>query len=284
MTAFFEESLRLERSIIISSEVLEQLETEGVKVLFSLLSGFEVKLVYIYREFLSHIVSMHFEKNRYEHNIAYSQPFSEFLIARMDSGGGDIVQPLKTLVRYGEVFGNDSLHIIDLAGCEAVHKDIAYVVYCEIAGVMCEDQTELFGKGNVGFSLVVAQVFSYYRAYTETQRDFQCRFCETPRHEYDYFLLKYEAFLLAPDSALPVVTSKLGMLVPYAQQIDTDLRDAYGTHILYGNQSANFAAMRSGVHTTQLDGTRFALSPQWTRWVRTVYDAAKAENRLCGCD
>jgi hypothetical protein len=284
MTSFFEESLRLKRNIIISSEEFDQVETEGVKVLFSLLIGFDVKLVYVYREFLSHIVSMHFEMNRYEHNIQYSQPFSEFLIARMDNGGGAIVQPHETLARYGDVFGNDSLHIIDLAGSEVLHKDIAYVVYCEIAGVLCDDKSILFGQGNTGFSLVVAQVFAHYRAYTETQNDFKCRFCETPRHEYDFFHQQNEAYLLAPANHLPVVTSKLGMLVPYAQLVDRDLRAAYGKYIMYGNQTANFDAMRSGVHMTQLDGTRFALTPQWIRWVRTAYDTAKNQSRLCGCE
>jgi hypothetical protein len=285
MVGFVEESLRLQRNIFISSEEFGQLETEGVKVLFSILSGFEVRLVYIYREFLSHIVSHHFEENRFEHNIPYSEPFSEFLFRKMDSGGwSTVLHPVEHIAHYATVFGNDSLHIIDLAGCAARRKDVAYVVYCEIAGAMCEDESALLGPGNVGFSLVVAELFSHYRVYTETQRDFQCRFCETPLHEYQYFVQQYGTFLLAPANKLPVLTSKLGMLVPYAEQVDRELRIAYGTHVLYGNQSANFAAMRSDVHTSQLNGASFTRSSEWTRWLRKAYRAAKTEKRLCGCD
>jgi hypothetical protein len=42
--------------------------------------------------------------------------------------------------------------------------------------------------------------------------------------------------------------------LPYAQLVDRDLCVEYGKYILYGNQTANFEAMRSGVHTMQLDG------------------------------
>jgi hypothetical protein len=284
MVEFFKQSLALQRNIVLSSEEFGPMPSSSVQLLYSLLSGFEVKLVYVYREFLSHILSLHFEMNRYEHNVKYSEPFSDFLIARMDNKGGvSILQPIATLTKFGEVFGNDSLHVIDLAGCEAVQKDIAYVVYCEIAGVMCEDTTPAAVGGNTGYSLIVAEVFSHYRAYTESQNDFKCRFCATSIDEYKYFKVKHAAYLLAPENALPVVSSKLSMLIPLAEKEDRDVREAYGTHFLYGNQSANVAAMRSGINATQLNGPRFALSPEWIRWVHTAFDAARADNRLCEC-
>jgi hypothetical protein len=128
----------------------------------------------------------------------------------------------------------------------------------------------------------VAQVFSHYRSFVEAQRNFQCRFCGTAQREYENFKREHESYLLKATSALPVLVSSLGMLVPYAEKVDSELREGYGKYILHGNQSANFAAMRD-LHVTQLDGTNFAQSPQWIRWVRMLFNTARSKNRLCDC-
>jgi hypothetical protein len=187
-----------------------------------------------------------------------------------------------TATKFGSVFGNDSIHIIDLAGCAAAKIDVAYVVVCEIAGILC-DQPKIFGgASNLGYGLVVSEVFSHYKAFVETQNGGLCRFCDGTNSEYNAFRRQYGGFLLKNDK-LPILDSKLGMLIPFSKELDTNLRMAFGKQIMHGNSTANYIVMRDKVYAEELDDAKFISSAHWAAWLETVFEAARTAKRLCNC-
>ena len=70
MRKFIDECRQLNRSIILSTEEFDDLRPEHISVLRNDLRGFNVTVVFVYRELLSQLVSLHFEENRFEHRTA----------------------------------------------------------------------------------------------------------------------------------------------------------------------------------------------------------------------
>ena len=61
MKVFFEENRAQNHSIIISSENFSKDSPIGVAMLKSMLRGFDVTIIYFYREFISHLLSVYYQ-------------------------------------------------------------------------------------------------------------------------------------------------------------------------------------------------------------------------------
>lgn len=284
---FLKESLALNRNVVLSSEEFDTESVTSIHRLATMLQGFEVTIVYVYRELLSHMVSLYFELNRFEHDfVHFTEPFSAFLLKSLDYVS-PILDPIPLLRDYGTVFGRNNLTIIDLAGCGGANPDITYVLVCEVAGVLC-DQPELFSNADLGsnaaYSLVPAEVFSFYNTFVESQHGGSCKHCGSLFAAYEHFAKRFKSDLTQRRTpALPLIRSHLDMLVPFAERMDTALRTQYGDRILHGNATASLLDMRQHVRVESLDIAAFLQSAEWGRWMRTTFESAKAEGRLCGC-
>ena len=53
------------RNIILSAERFDGLTIDTIYKLKELLKGYEVNIVYVYRELISHLISLHFQLNRH---------------------------------------------------------------------------------------------------------------------------------------------------------------------------------------------------------------------------
>jgi hypothetical protein len=74
---FLEESLAHDRSVIILTGALSSASVHVIRSLANMLTGFDVTVVYLYRELLSHTVSWSFEQNRFEDDyVNFACPFS----------------------------------------------------------------------------------------------------------------------------------------------------------------------------------------------------------------
>jgi hypothetical protein len=289
MKTFFEESLATNSSVIISSEGLDSCPTEGVKVLEEMLTGFEVTIVYVYRELLSHMVSLHFESCRFEHNKAFSVPFSTYLFSTLDKMP-NILDPAQTLQPYKEVFGKDRISVVDMYGVAAAKEDLVRVVMCEIAGGLCSHDAAFFKadvSSNPSYSLLHSQVFSYYHAFVKEHNKGKCRFCNPKMiaayKDFDAQLNRDIATKSSP--VVPVLRSHLGMLIPVAERLDDQLRAEYGDRILYGNATANQRAMREGVHVESLNAEEFVMSEPWNEYMQRYFKASlRVKGRMCDCD
>lgn len=257
---------------------------DGLRQLKEMLRGFEVTIVYVYRELLSHMVSVYFELNRFEHDIRATEPFSTYLLKNLDYIN-PVLEPMPLLRDYSAVFGHDNIAVIDLYGCPT---DVTYVLICELAGAMCH-RPDLFVynkhiNANAKYSLVHSEVFSAFNAYVESQRGGQCKFCRPLRDAFKVFDATLRARLAQRGApTLPLIRSGLGMLVPNAEKIDATLRTQYGDRILHGNPAASLKAMKRRVHVESLDLATFLSSKEWAAWMRHSFAMAMSQGQICGC-
>ena len=292
MDEFFSTNRALNRSIVISSEELDSASQGGVVKLHSMLQGYDVTIVYVYRELLSHLISLHFELNRLEHDIRYSQPFSTYLMKNLDNLP-KIVDPEKVLLLYEKTFGKKAISVIDLIGCGASGHDISYVLVCEIAGVLC-DREDIFQKksdihSNAGYTLINSEIFSCYYHFIQMYSagkgySRKCGFCQHTRdawRSFESYLLEQQRQGKLPK--IPIIHTHLSMLVPYAEEVDKKIREMYGDRILHGNSTANKQAMRDKVYTEFVDGVALMDSTEWMEWMITAYREDLKQGRLCGC-
>ncbi|KAJ1406859.1 hypothetical protein B484DRAFT_404010 [Ochromonadaceae sp. CCMP2298] len=100
-----------------------------------LLQGFDVTIVAVYREYLSHMISKTGEDNKMYHAAGHHQPFSKHLMAmdHIDRCRNYIT----TLGDWRQVFGKDTLQIVDFYGAIVAGKSVLRAVLCEVAGVLC---------------------------------------------------------------------------------------------------------------------------------------------------
>jgi len=99
--------------------------------------------------------------------------------------------------------------------------------------------------------------------------------------EYKQFAVRYTNHTLT-HTPPATTTTKLTLLLPYTQQVDSTLRNTYKTVILHGNQTANFQAM-SKVHVQEINPELFMTNLHWNSWIHSEYKIALAAGRLCGC-
>lgn len=283
MSSFFQESLALNRSIILSSEEFDDLNKTQVMALQKHLQGFNVTIVFVYREFLGQLISRHFQSNRFEHSaVHFSKSFSGFLFAML----GNLLPSLNSLAildTYAAVFGAENLRIIDLLGSKAAGQSLMHVLLCEVAGILCGHATSLStGKDtNAAYSLIPAQVFSFYKSYTERQNHGNCTFCGPKFKEYQYFTARYTNYTKT-HAPPPTTSTQLTLLIPYAQQVDIRVRAMYGAVLLHGNRTANFQSMAKA-QVEQVDPELFMTDVYWNAYIHSEYEIARAAGRFCGC-
>ncbi len=287
MSSFLHDSLARNKSIILSTEEFDDMDKAQVAALRDHLKGFNVTIVFVYRDFLAQLISLHFESNRFEHSfVQFSQSFSTFLFGLL----GELqtcLNPIKTLNIYAEVFGAENLRIIDLLGTAAAGVPLMHVLLCEIGGILCEHikKTPSIHGGprptNSAYSLLPAQVFSFYKSYTERQNNGTCTFCGPVFEEYKYFAARYLDHTKA-HSPPAIATTKLALLVAYARQADAELRATYGSVILHGNQTANLHAMAKA-RVEEINPEVFVSDVYWNNYIESEYQIALAEGRLCHC-
>ena len=284
MANFLASSLQRNHNIILSSEAFVVLQLSQIMRLKEMLKGFSIRIVFVYRDVLSQMVSFHFERNRFEHEeIAFSSAFSAFLLKSMDNLSARL-RPIEMLSNFSSVFGAENMRIIDLHGTTAAKKEIAHVILCQIAGVMCDRNRTDVGSNvfsNRAYNLIPAQVFSHFQAYVKNQNDGSCNFCGRRFDEYQYFEERYanETAMREPPAN---ISTKLTLLLPYAQYIDTELREKYHDCILEGNREANLKRMAQ-VRVQELDEDAFLEDVYWDQWIHSEYQNALTGGRLCNC-
>jgi len=279
----------LSRNIILSSEEFDYAQIEAVQALHDTLVGFNVTIVFVYREQLAQLNSIHFQLNRYDKaNISNGTLVSAFLFKSLDDPP-HFVQAVAILDRFAEVFGRHSLRIIDLAGANVARKNIAHVMVCEVVGVMC-NQEDLFHPGgnastnNVGYGLVPAHVFTILKSAIATRGNGSCHLCGPQIDDYEYFaarLQRLNATNKLPEP-LPVATSRLTMLHPYAKLVDAAFRDKYGSLLLYNNPAASVRNLER-MKVEELKTDSFVTNPVWKKWIIQQFHHFKNAKKVCGC-
>lgn len=291
MHSFVQHSLHRKHNIIMSSEEFDEVNSTHVATLKKHLKGFNVTIVFVYREVLAQLISLHFELNRFEHEkvVNFSTSFSGYLFQKL--GGVPLLfRPVDEVKLYADAFGVESIRIIDMLGVAAAKKDIAHVLMCEIGGVLCNlkassqkntQASPASHQSNSAYSLLPSQVFSFYKSYLERQHNGTCHICGSVWKEHTRFTARYKEHLKVHPPP-ETITSNLALLVPFSQQADATLRDTYGAAILYSNRTVNLKAM-SNVQVQEVDPESFMMDLHWNQWIHSEFQLALAEKRLCDC-
>ena len=134
---------------------------------------------------------------------------------------------------------------------------------------------------NQAYNLIPAQVFSHFQAHVRKQNGGNCNFCGRRFDEYKYFEGRYakETVIHAPPAN---ISTKLTLLLPYVQHIDSELRKKYHNCILEGNREANLKRMAQ-VRVQELDEDVFLEDVYWDNWIHSEYQIALTGGRLCNC-
>jgi hypothetical protein len=283
MIEFIVNSRKRKHHIILSAESFDQMNTAAVAALKNLLQGFEMQVIFAYRNPISMMVSTHYELNKHPEH--FSESFATYLMSALHHLPQHL-QVLSMLDTFSNVVGVDRMHIIDLAGASADHVDVTYVMVCELMNVCCNNRAMFTAptERNAGSSLVHMQVFSYLNAYVKLNKPASCRACEKPSisDQYARFAAMVEAKAV-PRKPFPLLVSSLHLLAPYAKEVDAALRAKYSTRILHGNATANYEVIDHGIAVEDLDVEEFTTQAYWRDWLEKVYQWAVAEKLLCGC-
>jgi len=283
---FIDEARRLNRNILLSSEEFDYDNILPVYTLRDILHGFNVTIVFVYREQLSQLKSLQFQLNRYDKVRTSNGTLpSTFYFKSMDDPP-HFVQAHAILDRYAAVFRKKSIRVIDLAGVSAAQKNVAHVFVCEVVGVLC-NRTELFqandaSTSNAAYNLVPSQVFTILNIVISAQGNGSCHFCGPQLDDYEHFAARLRLQNHTLPEPLPLATSRMSMLHPYARRLDTAFRRKYGSAMLYNNQTAthdNLANMK----VEELNTETFLNDPVWKKWIMEEFQYVRDAKKLCGC-
>jgi hypothetical protein len=239
--SFLKRSINAKTNVVISSEEMSLLKLDHIKGLKSFFDGFDVTVVFVYREWLSHLVSVHNQRNKNLEDGRLSHPFSEFLFTEMDNiplGLG--VNPLldmETITNYASVFGRENVTIIDMVGTAAANVPIERVFVCDIMGVLCarDDLFRSNPSANVHEDLVFVVLQSLFQARlrlhsssssssskfffsSSSSSSKSCHFCDQTLNGFDFLTTSYKNQLTAATATatagVPVQTEQQQLLLP----------------------------------------------------------------------
>jgi hypothetical protein len=287
-------ALKNNNDVILSAEFMDSLDEKAIKLLLTLLTGFDITIVFVYRDFLSQLKSLYSQQNCYRDH-ANSSPvtFSTFLLKQMNQVN-HVLKATQILKNYANVFGKEHVVAIDLAGTMAINYPIEKVIVCDIAGVLCSEP-DLFGKpgrSNSHDDMVPNILFSLFKSHVKDKNAKSCRFCcessaatSGCRESFNYILNLYKTKM--DNMKLPTITSSLNPLRHYAKHLDLEFREQFGDRLLYGNETANYAQIDKTT-IVDFDVLRFATSSYWRQWMEEQYEellAHRSHNRslLCNC-
>mmetsp|Transcript_16217 Transcript_16217/g.27202 ORF Transcript_16217/g.27202 Transcript_16217/m.27202 type:complete len:403 (-) Transcript_16217:307-1515(-) len=283
--AFIRDSFDQKRDVIISAENLIAMPRGvALELRDSVFKGFDLTVVITYREWISHTLSLYFEKENGSKRKTGSKLLSSFLMNIMDEQPRD-QKILKSIAEAMDVFGANHVKVIDYDGTLAIGKDIAYTLICEIGGVLCDKWNGILvqKRMNAIKSLEVDQLYSAFLHFIHVLdvRE-NCRVCPGRDEQLrNIFQHAYEESNSHP--AVPLINTSLSLLVPYSNSIDAEFREQFGAITINGNVTANREIARSHIHTSELAVDEVWSSDAWMIWMTTLLDESRHQGALC-CD
>ena len=270
------------QNIIISETDFDMLDSSEIAFVKDLLdaNGFkDVTIVIVYREVLSRLVSNY---NDIRHNFIDVGSMSTFLMARLPHEESEWDG---YVTKWGHHFGRESIRLVDYHGVQAQGKDEAYVIVCEVAGLLCEEVAGLNGGGAAHeHPASPAPVELFDALCLAAQAGMGCM--STPLSSKDVLYKRrmldeaYASFKKAATRSknkLPFRSVSVAPLALFARQIDTGFRKRHGDLMLYADVAANEAVL-AGLVVEELDVLAMLGDAQlWGPWLHE--EAVRLEKR-----
>jgi hypothetical protein len=221
-------------------------------------------IIMIYREDLSRSISncnQNVKKDRQENSFTC-------LNNNIDYGEGGFY--INKLDKYTKTFGLSNIKIIDYYGALAENKDIAYILICEIMGILCKELKPLDEKKvkliNSSRGLTLSALFTLFEEYAKLHN---CRINTNFKNNraYNYFNESLNNELIGTKweglHNIPLLQFNFSKKLNETIKLDQQLRDSkYGSSIIYGNRQANLdAAQKSIIKYNEIDSETIARDP-----------------------
>ena len=226
-------------NVLISAEGLSILEPSGVQSLANLFQDFQVTIIMVYRAFGCRLLSLFNQVHKTTGNPEHA--FTASLMFRyMDS---PFLEDFMMLAqRFSAVFGKENMVIIDYYGVDAANKNIAQVFLCNALNVtkFCStqgaDSNNLIRKDkilNPSKDVRKNQLDALFEVYAAAHE------CSYRDKENGFFIRDKVTWKHPPRS----VATNFSFLKSHSLYVDDKLREKYSNMIVYGNSSANVAAL-----------------------------------------
>jgi hypothetical protein len=271
------------KHLIISAEAFDRFSEENFNEFRNYLSQYdEFQVIILYREWLNHMYSLYTEIHKYT---SRSLSFSEYLLKNFDVL--EDIQMLnvpKLISVFSSVVGEQNIRLLDYYGIMAAGKDEAYVIVCEIMGILCKEseylnQAQL--KENKKPEMIPTEIFQLVRNYAiflgckvggngENDRGLMTTLVEQYR---DYSNLGFE---------FPLLTSNLKILQSHAKSLDSRVRKQYSKVLWYNNETASNIAIEQFKITT-LSPIAFHQCEKCMEWLQREVQRQIQLNRFVNC-
>ena len=208
-------------------------------------------------------------------------PTAPFLQAIFKEAGKAQFSLNHIIASYAHFFGLQNVVILDYYGMSVAKKDPAYVILCEVAGILCTEAARLnksAKRENASKDWLPRQLLDVFKAHVSANAG-----CSLPSHVHSEVLSIFRRNLTAAGGRKPPYQRvMLEPLYTQSNQYDTILRSRYGQRILYGNVTANREAQRE-VQVEELLYWRIYEDPYWKNWLHSQFAELRSRKLVTGC-
>ena len=278
---------------VYSQYIAQVVATPGAKALLSdedffnaplllkeLLSGFDVTVIYVYRDELSRLLSGCNQMMKTSHDVLISSCASFIQVQHSSPHVNPGFFPEQSNLDAFKSWVKD-FKIIDMYGAMAAKQDLGHVFFCEVMGVLCnltanglEDKVQTNPAIHSEKILLLRRLFDQYA---------KRRGCpSTPHGSHGaYFVdetsddIMIQFFKFAKGTAYespqdwPLITYNLYPQVLYSMEHYRNFRDSeYGASFLYGNGTANNEASVKASQRSELNSFAMLMDPV----VQNIFD------------
>lgn len=221
-------------------------------------------VIMIYREELSRSISI------CNQNVKKDRDKNSFVCLnnKVDYGVGGFY--INMLDKYSKIFGLSNIKIIDYYGAFEAKKDLAYILICEIMGILCDELKSLNKENkklvNSSRSLSLSALFILFEEYAKINN---CKINTNFKSNkaYNYFNESLSNELIGTKweglNNLPLLKFDFSNKLKETIQLDRELRESkYSSSIIYGNRQASLdAAHKSIVNYSEIDANKVKKDP-----------------------
>ena len=275
MKIFLDKAYQQQHNILISTEDLCAVSSEGVKYLKNLLVDFRIiKIVIIFRDSLSRTLSNYRQLNsqdKFLHEKDRQKNFKTYVNSLIVTK--NLEKYYHTIIeRYGDEFGYENIILIDYDGAIQAKKDLLHILLYELNDIPCDDLIQAIHPmiNNINnansaerhTSLLFSGVISEIRDHIYLRK---CNISFNNQGKITRIILSFLG-----NQTLPSITTKLkNIYYNDSLQIDDVFRMKYSHQILYNNRNASIDAVEKQI-LVELDIHKFRNNAHWKKWTQNV--------------
>jgi hypothetical protein len=275
MKIFLDKAYQQQHNILISTEDLCAVSSEGVKYLKNLLVDFRfIKIVIIFRDSLSRTLSNYrqlFSKDKFLRKKARQPDFKTYVNSLIVTK--NLEKYYHTIIeRYGDEFGYENIILIDYDGAIQAKKDLLHILLYELNDIPCDDLIQaihpMINNINNANSAERHTSLLFSGVISEIRDNIYLKKCNISLNNQGKITRIILSFL--GNQTLPSITTKLkNIYYNDSLQIDDVFRMKYSHQILYNNRNASIDAVEKQI-LVELDIHKFRNNAHWKKWTQNV--------------